>query len=414
MSSDRSSVIDDTPPSSVYSYIDNPRDDEEPLRLYRQTRYCCSVWTSDFYTAYEQEASNFPFGHSMPREYSDFRSSSRAKQRKRKIRENKGGCHSYRCRKQGQAEQRIYNLKKKRLDVKVAVSESQKIAYYFKWNGSRWLRLPSVTWDTQPDEEIDYFSDGRADDFVWDMMREHGADAFTRTDEYVQLGETFAVWCQRRIAEMRAVKESRIRCGEPAAMTPMRWERKHDRIYFIQYNIYTGDERTTTLPTNAYDACGHELLRSILTPSDWFKRRQLIRNAPLLQPIHGYRWFGEHAWAWYRNKSGCWEIGYDAHGDARPCYHGYLSCPFCCKDKDDMEASSPEETQECSLVEWIDRPGKEILLIDEARNDETRIRDHIELGFENGSDCGWEVISVASSEGWDVVESSHERGPVNH
>ncbi|KAF2129090.1 hypothetical protein P153DRAFT_431886 [Dothidotthia symphoricarpi CBS 119687] len=55
--------------------------------------------------------------------FGDLRSVARARNRKWKIRENKGGCNSYRCRKQGQTEQRAKNKREKRENVKWAVRE---------------------------------------------------------------------------------------------------------------------------------------------------------------------------------------------------------------------------------------------------------------------------------------------------
>jgi hypothetical protein len=74
-----------------------------------------------------------------------------------------------------------------------------------------------------------------------------------------------------------------------------------------QYNIYIGNE-TTTLPTNAYDALGHELLRSISIPARWLRKRATMTFAPLFRVPMSYSWFGEYEWEWYRNESGCWEI----------------------------------------------------------------------------------------------------------
>ena len=56
--------------------------------------------------------------------YRDFRSAARAK---RKTRENNGGCNSYRCRRQGQAEQRRRNKRARWEGVRFAVLESQTV-----------------------------------------------------------------------------------------------------------------------------------------------------------------------------------------------------------------------------------------------------------------------------------------------
>jgi hypothetical protein len=376
---------------------------------------CCSPSYSDWRIACGQESSNFPFDHPMPQDHADFRSSSRAKQRERKIRENKRGCNSYKCRKSGQAQQRTKNQKAKAENLKYGVRESQIIQPCYTRSFFAKTKHHFIAWDTRLEEEMDEWVYDMEDDVIRYITLRHGASAFESSEPYVEIGESFPVWAQRRIAEMRAVKESRIRKGEPEKMKQMVWRRRKDWRHFKKYDIYCGDERSTTLPTNAYDASGHEILRSILTPLRWYNKPQRVDNAPLFRPINNGYWFGEFAWAWHRNESGCWEIGYDTgctkiEGDWKD---GPIPCPHCCDVSPGMYyecfcrqckcTPAPEEMQRCSLVEWVGEKGREIMVQDEAKEQSNRFHDVVMS--EDDSDAGWDVVSIVSSETWSIIDS---------
>jgi hypothetical protein len=65
-----------------------------------------------------------------------------------------------------------------------------------------------------------------------------------------------------------------------------------------------------------------------------------------------------------------------------------------------------EEIKRCTLYEWLKKDGKEIVEREEALADEWRNLPDVDgdvSGYE--SDCGWSVVSHASSETWSVVDA---------
>lgn len=343
--------------------------------------------------------------------YRDLRSAARS-QRPRK-RQDRRMCHSYKCRKQGQAYADQRNIKSKREIKKYAVRENQKES--IKWTkDGRVATYRHMEWDIHEPEEFDEEIMEMSETEQYTIFNHH-ADVFESPEPYTEVGEDFSTWCQRRIAEMRAVKESRIHAKLPATVKPMIWHRKQDGNYLRRYDIYCGDETTTTLPTNAYDAYGHELLRGILTPSRWWMRKHTVSQASLFQPINGFRWFGEYEWCWYRDETGNWEIGYG--GNYYNSRHVKAdACPYCCGGLEERivgageecccggsgRKQGPEEVQRCWIVEWVGEEGREIVRRDE------QARNTLLGGKESGSqeqDDVWEVCSNVSSDTWSVVDT---------
>jgi hypothetical protein len=198
--------------------------------------------------------------------YRDFRSVGRAKQRERRSREDKSSrCNSYKGRKREQAWRRMINKRAKREKVRFAILESQKEVVCFTRNFQP-TKHKVLAWDIKLPEELDEWVMNMNDDLVRYIVLHQDADTFESPKSYLQVGEDFATWCQRRIAEMRNVKESRIRRNAPTSFRPTVWESKMEHRHGKRYNVYTGEVNITTLPTNSYDALGHELLRSALTP----------------------------------------------------------------------------------------------------------------------------------------------------
>jgi hypothetical protein len=101
-----------------------------------------------------------------------------------------------------------------------------------------------------------------------------------RRETFTEIGETFGAWGRRRIGEMRRVREARmVHDARPTAT----------------------DGTQTTLPTTPADIEAHALLGRALRP-----RRRGADSLP--RAIHGYDFFGEYAWGWHRNWSGCFEL----------------------------------------------------------------------------------------------------------
>jgi hypothetical protein len=333
--------------------------------------------------------------HSSP--HRDLRSTARAAQRHHKIQEE-SGCvtcgrnHSYKSRRQEQSRWHARNKREKKEKLEVAVQESQNVVPCYTRNFTP-VKHSLVEWDTGLPEELDAWVAGMHDDVIRYITLHQDASTFESSAPYTEIGESFATWAQRRINEMRSVREDRLRRGAAPTSYPMVWKRRKYWRVGNTIDVYTGDASTITLPTNTYDAFGHELLRSVL-------------ESPLRE-IHGYAWFGEYEWAWHRNMSGCWEIGYARctryDGDWE---HDPIPCPHCCADgagvflecycRDFDGVLAPEGMQMCSLVEWVSDGGRKILVAEEAS-------EKLDTPNESETGEGWEVLSGATSESWSVV-----------
>jgi hypothetical protein len=326
--------------------------------------------------------------------YHDFRSAGRAKQRERRGREDTGNrVNGYRCRKQQQTENRRDNKRSKREITRFAVQESQEVV--------QWFYPALVDWDTKLPEELDeWITD--MDDLTRYQVLHQDAETFESSEPYLEVGENFTTWCQRRINEMRSVKESRIRLDAPLTFQPMVRQDKMDHRYRGQYCVYTGDATTTTLPTTVYDALGHELLRCVLSPGRWWVKQCQRRNKPPFRAIENNGWFGEYEWHWHQNLSGCWEIG---RGGSCTSHEGGVSCAAI--EGGVVVTPAPEEMQRCSLLEWVGEKGREIVSRQEARmNGWMSCPDDDDMDVSGSdSDCGWSVVSLASSETWSVVDT---------
>lgn len=342
--------------------------------------------------------------------YRDLRSAARS--RRPRKRQDRRMCNSYQCRKQGQAWADTRNTKAKREIKRFAVLESQKESIQWTSDG-RIATYRHNEWDIHQPEELDDEIDSMNDIERYSIFHQQ-ADIFESPETYIEVGEDFSTWCQRRIGEMRSVKEARLRSSSPPTTKPMIWHRKRDGGYLRRYNIYTGDKSTTTLPTNAYDALGHELLHSILTPSRWWKRKQTIPQASLFQPVNGFRWFGEYEWEWYRDASGGWEIGCGRLYNGQRHRHTPVDkCPYCCGEEIKVGEEcccggngikpAPEERQSCWLLEWVGEEGREIVRREQQLSN---IRlESADNGLEEQNDA-WEVCSSVSSDIWSVVDAA--------
>ncbi|KAF1941020.1 hypothetical protein EJ02DRAFT_455566 [Clathrospora elynae] len=182
-------------------------------------------------------------------------------------------------------------------------------------------------------------------------------------------GEDFGAWARRRISEMRDMKEARIRSTLLVQGTRSRAMHPVDRI------------PQTTLPTSESDIRAHRLLTSILTPNKHFLRSSRRKGTPPLPSIRGFQWFGEYAWQWHRNMSGCWILGYndECSGWSFPCSccccsgSPIMSSPCSCKEfgvGKPWEQPAPEEAQTCALLDWASGGLRGVLWDATARNEE--------------------------------------------
>jgi hypothetical protein len=325
--------------------------------------------------------------------YRDLRSAAHGKHRARSIRENKSNVtNSFKGRMQWQTMCRRDNKRKKKAVTKLAKLESQKDVHIG--------RHRVVEWDIHLPEELDRVFDDMQDVKRYRLLHQD-ASIFESSEPYSEVGELFVPWAQRRIAEMRGVKESRIRRSAPLTLKPMVWHDKIDRKYVKRYKIYTGDASTTTLPTNSYDALGHELLRSVLDPGKWWVKKCLREGKQIIRAIHNDGWFGEYEWHWHRDVWGRWEIEYGWDCTAREGWYRMA------REMDVGKVPMMEEVRRCSLFEWLRKEGRDIILRDEAMVEEwIRLLDDDGNVSGSESDYGWSIVSLASSETWSVVDAA--------
>jgi hypothetical protein len=248
-------------------------------------------------------------------------------------------------------------------------------------------------WDAERCHEIDL---EHMDDIVeYERFGKH-ADIFERNDgEFVVYGENFGTWARRRIDEMRWVKEHRIhKSDKPTSDLRGTLVLPHTlrctaRPGGVMASIPTAPlaRRTdTTLPTSMEDIRAHLALACVLASSKAFRHHCRRARTPSFQAIEGFGWWGEYTWAWHRNLSGCWVLGYgECDGCSVPCTccctgNGSMYHPCYCKDFDvgtPFEEPAPEEQQRCSLVEWVSGELKE-----KMEEDENALQEHMARALE--------------------------------
>lgn len=346
-------------------------------------------------------------GRSAMHPFRDFRSAAHARQRSRKYandhKRNSGACHSVACRKWSQSAQRLKNKRKKRKIVWNEVSHSQERRpdFLFRYDPTE-PRPIHLDWDIRQKSEYEEKAERMYEDLARCRKFHRNADVFGSEELYTECDELFLDWAQRRIMEMRVVKENRLRASEPAVQSAAVSEtRKLSRPFSEEYNVYHGSSYTTTLPTNTHDAYGHALLNSALTPSKWLLRRAWLGPPIRLFPsIDDFSWFSKCAWQWHRNDSGCWEIGYwddnSRDGDGGMVYGWWCCCG------ESMDEPAPDEVHCGSLLEWVGAEGRRLMMKDELERE--REMEEEWQGEESYAD------SVCGSE-WSVVDGESEATP---
>ncbi|KAJ4326260.1 hypothetical protein N0V94_000207 [Neodidymelliopsis sp. IMI 364377] len=243
----------------------------------------------------------------------------------------------------------------------------------------------------------------------------HNPSATRDNDEEVQIGETFTRWAQRRITEMRLVKESRLKSKQQ--------QQQHTE---------------TTLPTTSADTHAHYLLRQAWDPRKPPRRHRPANHSPFPQ-ITGFTWFSEYTFTWHRNASGCWELGFgdqcrlweprdgkDEYGCRQNplldcCLFSHVRYACSCAEFGEDERS-PEDVPVCSLMEFVsdeiwcalmrydddavggvdpaaDDGGDEWTFISSANT--TRSLSHSQNGAE------WDLVSTWSGSfvSWDILST---------
>ncbi|KAF2437266.1 hypothetical protein P171DRAFT_437872 [Karstenula rhodostoma CBS 690.94] len=372
---------------------------------------CCAMLTRSFYVADQQADDLFAAdfdnesymnaaGRTTMHPYRDLRSASYARKRSSKKAKSRPRTQSVGGRKWEHAQCRRENKRKKRDTLRYEIYENQRRDRVCWCSPGKQKNLDIVVWDVNLEEEFD--QELVAEWSHYEKFHKNAGE-FESPEPYKETDEAFSVWAQRRIAEMRAVKESRMQTQVAPRQQPMVYKTNHYRpmrigVDIFSYNIYCGSPLTTTQPTNAYDAYGHTLLRAALTPSRWARKRTRFDPKISLFPrIYNYSWFGEYTWRWHRNASGCWQIGYgecDGCAIPFPCSNtgGYLSNFDKCYCEEFEGEVAPEEQQRCSLVEWVGAEGRRLIRADEARaqaNGHTRDCDN---DFAGDSDSEWSFV----------------------
>ncbi|KAJ4292405.1 Cell surface superoxide dismutase [Cu-Zn] 4 [Kalmusia sp. IMI 367209] len=231
-------------------------------------------------------------GRSTMHPFRDIRSAAYARKRSRKYPQNGPRTRSVGGRKWEKAERRNTNKRGKRDRLRQELSMNQGRVPI--WSFGKPKRIEFLVWDIHLKEDFDEHIGDMSDDVIRYEKLHKNAATFESVQAYTETGELFAAWAQRRIAEMRAVKEARMREALPRLQRPM--VSRHLAIPRLggrfEYNVYCGSASTTTLPTNGYDAYGHALLLAAITPSKWARwRARFDPKIRLLPMIYNYSWF---------------------------------------------------------------------------------------------------------------------------
>lgn len=210
-------------------------------------------------------------------------------------------------------------------------------------------------------------------------------------DAWTEVGETFSQWGQRRINEMRAVKEARLRAKlqtSPTTRTTSTSSAKEvDSDEDEGYHSSTSTDSnpssspipTTTQPTDPYDIQGHDLIKKVLTVNP--RRQKWVK----FSTVEGFYWFGEFEWYWHRNWSGCWYV------TEHPCI---TWSPCFCNQFRDLVWWDPEDVQRYDLSWWMDDETWDRLIMEEEDKADTEGSDGDE----------WDIISIsAASDAWSEV-----------
>lgn len=333
----------------------------------------------------------------------DIRSAAYARKWTRNYHDSGPRTRSVAGRKWWHAERRNDNKRLKRDTLRHSIKEAQERKQVF--SGGKYKNWHFILWDLIPDDGFDEEIENMRDDVIrYEKMHWYN-DIFERTDPCMEVGETFSIWAQRRIAEMRAVKEDRLRNKLPLVQRQVAFQSHQIRAMGIRqrsvifdrsgYEVYPGSPNTTTLPTNDYDAYGHALLHRILTPTKWAMQQARFRpDVSRFPAVEGDGWFAAYTWGWHRNFSGCWEFGY-GECDGTP-----IPCPCCCCGNGSMyfechckifgNVSAPEEQQRCCLLEWVGEAGRMIITAEDSESGTiAELHQYVDVG---STESEWEFV----------------------
>lgn len=338
-------------------------------------------------------------GRSITHSFRDIRSAARARKYSRKYQSQGPRVRGVGERKAWHAQTRNDNKKQKRTAMKAEIRETQQEKV--DWGCGNGMGPLMVVWDFDPTEQFDW-DIKEMDDVVRYEKFNWNADVFESPEPYIEIGETFPMWAQRRIAEMRAVKESRIHQKLPRAQQLKAFEEHQLRAMRIkrynrsQYGIYPGSARTTTLPTNIYDANGHTLLRNAIASIMFDLQSTRYASGNSHFPQIDSNWFDGYTWGWHRNGSGCWVFGYGECEAAIPCLccTGGYTLPCHCAEFGDGPA--PDEQQRCCLIEWVGEEGRRIIVAEDMKG-ESELSDHRDGDDAEDSEDGWSIVDGCSS-----------------
>ncbi|KAL1610175.1 hypothetical protein SLS60_001840 [Paraconiothyrium brasiliense] len=220
----------------------------------------------------------------------------------------------------------------------------------------------------------------------WCLQQGATWEAVAGWESFQEIGETFSKWGQRRINEMRQVKEDRLRAKlkASAASTPTPLSATTEGQNLTATTVEDKSTLKTTLPTTPSDIDGHARLQRIVRPS-W--RRKGDKFPP---PLYGYYFFDEYEWYWHRNLSGCFELSSWAS-------HSIFHWKCYCESYALCGRWSPEDrSQPYTLEEFI-------VSSCEGEGDVGAVREEVNGMYEDVADMHVEVADMQT-----IVDSAHE------
>ncbi|KAJ4358029.1 uncharacterized protein N0V89_002608 [Didymosphaeria variabile] len=309
-------------------------------------------------------------GRTTMHPFRDMRAASYARKRSHRFPDSRPRTRSIGGRKKEHADRRRNNNRRKRDILRYEIHDNQQRKEV--WSPGKSKNMELVVWETNAEEEFDEHVEGMMDDVIRYEKLHKNAEVFENPEHYVETGETFSAWAQRRITEMRAVKESRLRRMLTPRQRPMTYATYHLQatrvgVVGFDYSIFSATTRTAML----------FYVQPLVNPNGLDNKRGLIRG--------------------YRFSPGFMDMGGSAsiHGagtemhlavgrldTVRATDAQFPALAVTAGTGDFGDEIAPDEQQTCSLVEWVSAEGRK-LIFDEAL---AKVNGHENCGSNDGED----------------------------